>query len=95
MRLKDIAEFKVNNPDADFWLIRKGDESTVGTPTKTFSPENIGVTITRPDLIIPQYLYYMFQYFVSNGTFKNLSHGTTRLKNISIGDIKNILIRTT
>ena len=94
MKLKQLVDFSVNNPDADFWIIRKGDESTVGSPTKTFSPEHIGVTVTRRDLLLPDYLYYVFQYLVMNGTIRNLSHGTTNLKNVRINDIGNIDITT-
>ena len=94
MKLKQLVDFSVNNPDADFWLIRKGDESTVGSPTKTFSPEHIGVTVTRRDLVLPEYLFYVFQYLVMNGTFKSLSHGTTLLKNIRTSDIGNITVTT-
>jgi len=92
MKLKHIVDFSVNNPEADFWLIRKGDETTVGTPTREFSPEHIGVTVTRPDLVIPDYLYYVFQYLVNQGKIASLSHGTTRLKNITISDLGNISI---
>ena len=49
MKLKHIVDFSINNPDAEFWLIRKGGETTVGRPTREFSPEHIGVTVTRPD----------------------------------------------
>jgi restriction endonuclease S subunit len=94
MKLKHIADFNVNNPEADFWIIRKGSENTVGTPTREFSPEHIGVTVTRPDLVIPDYLFYMFKYFAQLGLFSQLAHGTTNLKNISIKDVKNVPIRT-
>jgi len=93
MKLKHIVDLKVNNPDADFWLIRKGSEKNVGRPTKEFSPEHIGVTVTRHDLVLPSYLYYLFEYFSQMGIFAELSHGTTNLRNISIKDIKNIPIR--
>lgn len=90
MKLKDLVDFSVNNPDADFWLIRKGSESSVGMPTKTFSPEHIGVTVSRRDLIIPDFLYYLFKYMVSIGTFRQLSQGMGKLRNIRIVDIGNI-----
>lgn len=92
MKLKHIADFKVNNPDADFWLIRKGSETIVGRPTREFTPEHIGVTVTRPDLVLADYLYYVFEYFANQGLIAELSHGTTNLRNIKISDIENISI---
>jgi len=94
MKLKHIADFKTNNPEADFWIIRKGSETTVGTPTREFSPEHIGVTVTRPDLVLPDYLFYVFQYFVQLGVLSSLSSGTTNLQNIKIKDVKNIPLKT-
>ena len=92
MKLKHIVDFSVNNPDAEFWIIRKGSETTVGKPTREFSPEHIGVTITRPDLVLPDYLYYVFEYLASQGKIAELSHGTTGLRNIRIRDLENISI---
>ena len=92
MRLKDLCDFSLNNPDADFWLVRKGSANVVGTPTKEFSPENIGVTVTRTDILLPDYLFYVFQYLVSSGKLQQLSHGTTKLSNIRISDIGNIQV---
>ena len=40
MRLKDVCEIKLNFPEADFLLMRKGGEMEVGKPTKEFSSEN-------------------------------------------------------
>ena len=94
MRLKDVCKFSVNNPDADFWLIRKGSANVVGTPTKEFSPEHIGVTVIRTDILYPEYLFYVFQYLVLSGKLSELSHGTLRLKHITISDIVNIKIGT-
>jgi hypothetical protein len=92
MRLKDLCDFSLNNPNADFWLIRKGSENVVGTPTKEFSPEHIGVTILRTDILIPEYLFYVFQYLVMSGKLKELARGTLRLQHIRISDIENIQV---
>ena len=59
MTIGDICEFKVNFPEADFWLQRKGSEKTVGTPTKQFSPEHIGVKVTSSGFD-PMFIYYHF-----------------------------------
>jgi choline kinase len=90
MTLGDLVDFKTNSEDADFWLIRKGSENTVGKPTKEYSPEHIGVTIKDDSDINPQYLFYYFTMLQSKGIFKMLSKGTTRLMNIRISDVKSI-----
>jgi hypothetical protein len=94
MKLKHIVDLKVNNPEADFWLIRKGNANKVGRPTREFSPEHIGVTITRSDLVIPDYLFYVFEHLSNQGVFVSMAQGTTNLQSISIEDLKNIPLRT-
>lgn len=92
MRLKDLCEFKIDFPEADFWLIRKGDEFTVGKPTREFNPENIGVKVIREDILDSNYLFYVFMYLQESGQISSLAEGTLRLKHIRISDIKNITI---
>jgi restriction endonuclease S subunit len=92
MKLKDLCKFKTNFPEADFWITRKGDINSVGKPTKEFDPEKIGVKVVRTDLLLPDYLYYVFEFLVMNGSFAAMSSGTTKLKNITIDDIKNIKV---
>ena len=92
MTLGDLCEFKVNFPEADFWLIRKGNEKVVGKPTKEFDPERIGVKVIQTDILDPQYLYYVFMYLQGSGKFIPFAHGTLKLKNISIRDIKSISV---
>jgi hypothetical protein len=94
MTLGDICMFKTKFPEADFWLQRKGSEKTVGTPTKEFSEENIGIKVMDEyvDKVDSNYLYYYFQYLHQRGVFAPISHGTLKLKNITISDIKSIPI---
>ena len=92
MTLGDLCEFKINFPEADFWLIRKGNEQMVGKPTKEFDSERIGVKVIQTDVLDPQYLYYVFMHLQGSGKFIPLAHGSLRLKNISIRDIKSISI---
>lgn len=89
MTLSEKAEIKTNFPEADFWIIRKGSENKVGSPTKEFSPENIGIKVVSDDLL-PDYLYYAMQYIHSTGYYKNLAVGTLSLKNIKVSDVANI-----
>lgn len=94
MVIGDLCDFKLNFPEADFWLIRKGSENVVGKPVREFDPENIGVKVVRTDILDPNYLFYVFMYLQQSGKFINIAHGTLRLKNISIQDIKNIPINS-
>jgi hypothetical protein len=90
-RLSEKTEIKTNFPEADFWIIRKGSQNSVGRPTKEFNKEHIGIKVISDDLL-PQYLFYKMEYVYSLGYYQNLAHGTTELKNISISDISNIII---
>lgn len=90
MRLGDVCIISTNFGDADFWLQRKGSVDTVGTPTKVFNPENIGIKVVRTDILIPEFLYYMLTYYQSIGHFSKVSNGTLNLKNIRVEDIKDI-----
>ena len=88
--LSGYAEVRTNFPEADFWIVRKGTKDTVGTVTKTFSPENIGVKITATGEVDPNYLYYAMQYVQSQGYFKQRAHGTTGLQNITVRDVQEV-----
>jgi len=89
VRLSEKAEIKTNFPEADFWIIRKGTEDKVGSPTKEFSPEHIGIKVISEDLL-PEYLYYAMQYVHSTGYYRSLAHGTLNLKNIKVSDVSNV-----
>lgn len=89
-RLKDLAKISTNMPDADFWLIRKGSDKTVGKPVKEFDPSRIGIKVVRTDVIDPKYLYYVMMNLHNQGHFARLSNGTTNLVNIRVEDIANI-----
>lgn len=98
MKLKDLCEFKTNFEGADFWIKRKGGVDTIGKPTKTFSSDDIGVKVTRTDLVLPDFLFYYFLYMQSSGIFSKLADKSTSVltnhhafyKQISIKDIENI-----
>lgn len=94
MKIKDIATVSVGLKDADFYLVRRGDAGKVGKPTKEYSEEAIGIKITRTDLIVPDYLYYWFEYIHSSGYWKPLAKGTLNLVNIRTEDVKNIPIQS-
>lgn len=92
MTLGDLCEFKIDFPEADFWLVRKGSEKTVGMPVKDYDKERIGVKVIQTNILNPQYLYYMFMHLQQSGKFIPLAYGSLNLKNIRISDIKNIQI---
>ncbi len=93
MKLSDLCEIKTNFPEADFWLIRKGSEDTVGYPVKEYSPEHIGIKVTATDVLLPSYLYYVMLNLYNHGLFKNNSYGSLNLKNIRVEDVRGIRIR--
>ena len=84
MTIGDFCEFKTKFENADFWLIRKGSEKTVGKPTKVYSPEHIGVKVTATNSLDPSYLYYVFMHLHQSGKFVAMSNGTLEIKNIKI-----------
>ena len=90
LRLKDIAKIATNMQDADFWLVRKGSDKTVGKPVKEFDPSRIGVKVVRTDVLDSKYLYYVMMNLHNQGHFARLANGTTNLVNITVNDIANI-----
>lgn len=91
-RLKNLCTVKTNFPDADFWLQRNGSESTVGTPTKTFSPDNIGIKVTATDVLDPTYLYYMMMHIHNTGYWEARATGALRLVHIKASDVANMSV---
>jgi hypothetical protein len=89
-RLKDIAKIATNMQDADFWLVRKGSDKTVGKPVKEFDPSRIGIKVVKTDVLDPNYLYYAMMNLHNQGHFARISNGTTNLVNITVNDIANI-----
>lgn len=90
MRLKDVADIKINFPDADFWMQRKGSSKTVGRPTDEFSKENIGIKITATDVLDAKYLKYALEYLWMQGKFAEMSSGMLNLVHLRLSDVENI-----
>jgi hypothetical protein len=90
MKLSELCEIKTGFPDADFWIVRRGSLEAVGTPTREYGPEKIGVKVIRTDILVPNYLFYMIQYLHSRDVFKQMAKGALRLVNITTDDIKKI-----
>lgn len=89
-KLRDLAIVKTNFPEADYWVRRKGSEDTVGQVINEYSPENIGIKITRKDLLLPEYHRYVMINQHLKGYWKNKSTGTLNLKNIKVEDVANM-----
>lgn len=92
-KLGQHADIGTNMSDADFWIIRKGDEKSVGKVTDEYSPEHIGVK-NRNHKIDSNYLKYSLQHVHNQGYYKGLSIGTTRLKNIRVKHVSDIPIQS-
>jgi hypothetical protein len=60
---------RTNDPNADFWITRRGSMETVGRPHKEFAPESIGITVNKEHLD-PTYAYYMMQHLHGQGHWK-------------------------
>lgn len=90
MRLSDVADIGVNQPESDFWLIRRGSEKEVGRPVDEYDPERIGVRVTRTDILLPRYLFYIFMDLHARGYWTPRARGTTRLVSIRVGDVKRL-----
>ncbi|WP_163837001.1 hypothetical protein [Spartinivicinus ruber] len=92
MRLSDVATIKTNFPEAHFWLVRRGSAKACGQPTREFNPEHIGVRVERIDLLLPDYLYYVFHYIHSTGQWEPKATGSLSLVNIRVSDVKQITL---
>jgi len=90
VRLGELCEIKTQFPDADFWIVRRGTAESVGKPTKEYNPEHFGIKVTKTEVLVPQYLYYLFEYLHGKGHFQQLATGTLRLVGIRRDDIANI-----
>jgi len=82
-------KIKTNFPEADFWLINKGNKSKLGEPVKEFETYLTGIKC--PDYIFPNYGYYLCLYLFQQGIWQQYALGTTNLNHLRIKDIKSIL----
>lgn len=92
--LGHLCQIGTNMPDADFWLTRKGSRKTVGTPTKTFKPEHIGIKVTHTHILLPNYLFYMMQYLQVKDVFGSVATGILQLVHITVKQVKAIPIKS-
>ena len=90
MRLSELATIKTNFQEAHFWLVRRGSASQCGKPSKVFNPEHIGIKVERTDILLPDYLYYVFMHIHNTKYWEPLANGTLSLVNIRVRDVRKI-----
>ena len=90
MRLKDLAVIRTDFTDADFWISRRGSIETIGQPSRVFSPYHIGVKIEQTNVLLPDYLYYMFLHWYQVGQWRPLAYGSLSLVHIRVADVRNV-----
>jgi hypothetical protein len=90
-KLSQLAKVSINMRDADFWLVRRGSIGDVGRPSRDWNPEDIGIKIVMTDLVQPKFFYYLMEYLWQAGYWRERAVGTTRLVNIRIEDVKNMV----
>lgn len=76
MTLGEVCTIKKNDPDADFWLKSSGNEKNIGKPHKKFDPNDFGIKVTRTDILVSGYLYYVFEWLQTQGKLNQLANGS-------------------
>jgi len=89
--LKDIARIATNMHNADFWITRRGLQTAVGNPTKSFHHESFGVKILNQD-INPNDIFDHVKKLHDQGHFSDKATGLGALTHIRLQDIENIPI---
>ena len=90
MRLKNLAVIRTDFEVADFWVSRRGSVDTVGQPSRIFSPYHVGIKVEQTEVLLPDYLYYMFLHWYQMGQWKTLAYGSLSLVHLRVDDVKNI-----
>lgn len=79
-------------PDADFWVKSKGTDQTIGTPHKDFKSDDIGIKVTRTDILFPDYLFYVFMWLHSSGQIKQFATPGT-VMTLSVGSLEKLILQ--
>mgnify|MGYP001345727243 CR=1 FL=1 len=90
MKLKDLAQVQIGLEIADFWITRRGSMQTIGQPSRTFNKESIGIKVERDDILNSDFLYYVILNLYNSKYWHPFAHGTLKLVNIRIEDVKNL-----
>jgi len=100
VKLSNLATISENIDDADFYVRKKGSQSTLGEVSKE-RPEDshdsswFGIKLNSLGLkyLEPKYLYYLMMNLKFNGFYLPLARGTTKLVNFRKEDIGNIVFQ--
>ena len=89
MKLRVIATLdkyvtlKKDMPEADFWIVCKGDYA--GMPIKEFKPEHIGVKVAQIVFLSPSLVFDQTQKYFHAGVFRNiLVNGELTIENLKV-----------
>lgn len=75
--LGEMVEFGADLEEADFWIQARGEN--IGKPSRTRGPGTLGVKVTDLEKLVPDYLYYVFEYMSSSGQFSQVRKLTPKL----------------
>jgi hypothetical protein len=100
VKLSNLATISENIDDADFYVRKKGSQSTLGDVLKE-RPEDshdsswFGIKLNSLGLkyLEPRYLYYFMMNLKFSGFYLPLARGTTKLVNFRKEDIGNIIFQ--
>lgn len=90
MKLSDLCTIETNFPEADFWIVRRGSLTSIGSVTREFNHEHIGIKVHRLDVLLPDYLYYCLMSIHQAKRWEPLARGSLELVHIRTADLKNI-----
>ena len=96
MKLSQLCEIKYDMPEADFWLYASGSEKNLGMPIKDpdIKSNKIGIKVKEEakDVILPDYLKYIFVHLYNSKYWQNngLVYGSLKLKHLRIEDVMNL-----
>ena len=90
----NLAKAKLNFPDADFWVQRRGARNNIGKVSKEFNRENIGIKVLRLDELDPGYLYYWMEHVQSQNWWERMGiPGVTGIWHLRVRDVQSLLNR--
>tara|TARA_Y100000034_G_scaffold134617_1_gene203550 strand:- start:14162 stop:14458 length:297 start_codon:yes stop_codon:yes gene_type:complete len=89
--LKHVAHVSWANPDADFWVQRRGARRNLGRCFREYDPQALAVKVLDPR-ISPEFLYWYVTHQRLSGYFGAVAKGSLELLHITIKDLENLPI---
>ena len=87
-RLGDIADIKIDDPDADFWIQRRGSKKNVGRVVTKHSKYDFGVTLKGGN---PKFLVHALDLSRWYKTWrKRFQYGSVGVKNVRKDDLEKL-----